>query len=312
MKKCFEIVSFSLAPPEGEEEKSQAYYIIKAAQEEEELKRKGDGLVAKIHKVELENTALENTIHLFNNSNSAFRKSMNKVNDSSPEYQEKLKLEGQLNAGGEMLIYKKGQAQELQQDIQDLNNTLESLQQEEQVEKDKIKNKQFLISKLNKEVASQQEKIDRASKQYSKLTRDVRSAKGTKGETFEEKDIKLKELKEFIKNVDRMLNEAMEGKPDLRSVLENYFLQANLSLPSPSSTPTTQRSSKLSSTRSSTFLRSPASSASSSPQASAPHSSKLKTVELSLDPTATSPPLTTSRCSSSASSSSSSRKSKKL
>ncbi|XP_030608357.1 coiled-coil domain-containing protein 39 [Archocentrus centrarchus] len=312
MKKCFETVSLSLAAPEGEEEKSQAYYIIKAAQEEEELKRKGDGLVAKIRKVELENTALENTIHLFNDSNSAFRKSMNKVNESSPEYQEKLKLEGQLNAGEEMLIYKKRQAQEIQQDIQDLNNTLESLLQEEQVEKDKIKNKQFLISKLNKEVASQQEKVDRASKQCSKLTRNVRSAKGTKGETFEEKDIKLKELKEFIKNVDRILNEGTEGKPDLTSVLENYFLQANLSLPSPSSTPTTQRSSKLSSTHSSTFLRSPASSASSSLRASVPHSPKLKTVELSLDLTATSPPLTTSRCSSSASSSSSSRKSKKL
>uniref|UniRef100_I3JX32 Coiled-coil domain-containing protein 39 n=1 Tax=Oreochromis niloticus TaxID=8128 RepID=I3JX32_ORENI len=290
MKKCFEIVSLSLAPPEGEEEKSQAYYITKAAQEKEELRRKGDELDATIHKVELENKALENTIQLFNNSNSAFRQSLNKVNESSPMYQEKVKLEGQLNVGEETLNYKKRQIQELQQDIQVF-----------------IENKHALVSKMNEEVTSQQEKIDRASKQFSKLTKEVRSAKGTKGETFEEKDIKLRELKEFIKNVDRMLNEAWEGNPDLRSVMENYFLQASLSLPSPSPTPASQQSSKTSSPRCSTSFRS----ASASPRTAAPHSPTLKTVELSLDLTATSPPLTTSRCSSSASSSNS-RKSKKL
>lgn len=140
-----------------------------------------------------------------------------------------------------------------------MDNTLQGLVQEEQLETDKIKQKELLIAKMKKEISAQQEKIDRAAKQVwchisqnhphsklqttlcyhncisinycpatckcSKLVKEIRSAQNSTTEVFEEKDIKLRELKEFNKKFNKMLNKAMEDAPELRPALEKYFMQ---------------------------------------------------------------------------------------
>lgn len=49
--------------------------------------------------------------------------------------------------------------------IQDMNSTFENLLQEVNMEREKTEDKQVFIAKIHKEMASQQEKIDRATKQ---------------------------------------------------------------------------------------------------------------------------------------------------
>ncbi|XP_048020536.1 coiled-coil domain-containing protein 39 [Megalobrama amblycephala] len=290
MRKRYEILTVSMAAPEGEEEKSQAYFIIKAAQEKEELQRQGDDLDAKIRKAEKEIHALENTLHVVNNCNTTYRKALTKVTDSSPAHQEKLKLDEQRRAAEDKYKFKKRQIRELQEDVESMSRTLEGLLQEEAVQNESVERTQAHVLSLNKDILSQEEKLNRAVKQCAKYTREIRSAQNTKEKTFEERDIELRELRDLNKSLNKLLLEAIEENPDLASALQIRFMQAGLSLPSPASTPSSRLSSKINSARSSASLhRSSNPSASSSARSQSVPSPPVKTVDLGLGLSVTSP-----------------------
>ncbi|XP_069753232.1 coiled-coil domain-containing protein 39 [Narcine bancroftii] len=229
MKKRYEISS--MEPPEGEEECTQAYYVIKVAQEKEELQRQGDELDAKISKGEKELRALENTLQLLHNQNVTYRKSFTKVTETSQEHEAKLKLEEQKQAINEKYRFKRRQMQELQEDIQCMTNTLDNLMKEETALQIITKEKQDKTVHFKKELDDQKIKLERVTKQCSKVVKDIRSTKQSLGETSDEQDINLRELRDFNRSLNKLLVEAMDECPGLAADLHLYFDQAGLPLP---------------------------------------------------------------------------------
>ncbi|XP_060940436.1 coiled-coil domain-containing protein 39-like [Limanda limanda] len=246
----FETKTLLMAAPEEDVEKWLVCCIIKASQEKEELKRKGDAMVAKMRMVKQENRALDHHNQLFMNSISAYDKYLKIKSESGLEFQEKVKLVEVLGEAEDTLNVKKRNIEGLKKGIertsmhallcvflftslcfQDKNNAYESLLQEEEVVSEMMRDQRSIINKLKKEITSQKDKIKRASTKCSKLTKHIRSEENTKNETLEEMDIKLKEFKDFNKSFDHMLREVVVVKPDLRPVLEENFLQANLTFP---------------------------------------------------------------------------------
>ncbi|XP_070609779.1 coiled-coil domain-containing protein 39 isoform X2 [Erythrolamprus reginae] len=241
LKSRYEIVTIVMMPPEGEEEKTHAYYVIKAAQEKEDLQREGDTLDANIQKAEKECIALENTLHVLNNCNSQYRNSFKQVVEKSDEYNEKIKLEEEKRATDEKLRYKRRQIKELQEDIQAMKNNLDTLVKKEVLLQEKVKDKHANVLKLIRDIDDQQPRMERVSKQVSRLTRAIRMMQDSQSQTPEEKDIELRGLKDFSKYVDKMLLDASEAHPELHKVFQKYFEQASLHLPTVSVSHTSAR-----------------------------------------------------------------------
>eukprot|EP00058_Branchiostoma_floridae_P007967 XP_002593455.1 hypothetical protein BRAFLDRAFT_119531 [Branchiostoma floridae] len=225
LRKRYEILMVAMAPPEGEEERSQAYYVIKAAQEKEELQRDGDELDAKIRKAEKEIRALENTLKLMNNRNETYRKSFQKVTETSEEYEEKQQLDEQLRAVMDKYKYKRRQIRELNEDVQTMTSTLENLQRDEAAYGNLSDEKQSKVLQLKRELDEQRTKIERVEKQCARYAREIRSAKKTKGQTHEERDMDLRELRDFNQGVMRQMATVGSAYQDLSSIINLYFQQ---------------------------------------------------------------------------------------
>ncbi|MXQ84879.1 hypothetical protein E5288_WYG021541 [Bos mutus] len=205
-----------------------------AAQEKEELQREGDSLDAKINKAEKEIYALGNTLQVLNSCNNNYKQSFQKVTPSSAEYEVKIQLEEQKRAVDEKYRYKQRQIRELQEDIQSMENTLTVIEHLTNNVKEKVTEKQAYVLQLNRETEEQKPKLERVTKQCAKLTKEVRLLKDTKDETLEEQDIKLREVKQLHKIIDEMIVDITQENAEIGVILQTYFQQSGLELPTTS------------------------------------------------------------------------------
>ena len=249
LRKRYEILMTSMAPPEGEEERSAAYYVIKAAQEKEELQRKGDILDAKIRKAEKEIRALENTLRLLNGRNEVYRKSFNSVKDTSELAEDKDKLEQQQKSALDKMKYKRRQLREIQNDFHSMKETLKRIEEETGAMTSLQEDKSKRLAMIRQEMLEQQDKLQRAQKVVSREARSLRQAKQSSSQTLEERDFELRELRDFNRNIMKQIAEIMNSTPVAAADILVMFKQAGLEAP-PGSASSSRASSQLSSARS--------------------------------------------------------------
>jgi chromosome segregation ATPase len=238
LRKRYEILASTMAPPEGEEEQSTTYYVIKAAQEREELQRRGDELDSKIQKSEREIKALENTLKLMNARNTNYRASLTKADVKGEEVAELEQLEGRLQTLMDKFRHKRRDLKDLKEDTKTMSSTLTNLSTNEDVFSTLVEERKRGLGSLQKDIEEQKQKTDRVKKQTVKLQNSLREKKGLSRPTPEEVDLSVRELRGLNLNITQHLSQVGSYHGDLGEPLKQMFAEANIP---PPTTPTGSR-----------------------------------------------------------------------
>ena len=179
-------------------EHSQAYYVIKAAQEKEELQRYGDELDGKIRKCEKEIKALANTLDHLKMRNKNYRDKF-QLGAEGADIEKKQILEDQCRAASETLFKKRRELQKLQKDYdEDARRLMEIKTQQQKLHK-QADDQSMMRDRLDKDMAEQMDKIQRAQKTFSSKLNNVRTVRGPDFENTKENYESLAEI-ESLKN----------------------------------------------------------------------------------------------------------------
>mmetsp|Transcript_5711 Transcript_5711/g.6544 ORF Transcript_5711/g.6544 Transcript_5711/m.6544 type:complete len:927 (+) Transcript_5711:140-2920(+) len=229
----YEVLVGKMQPDEGDEERSQAYYVIKAAQEREDLQRQGDQLDAQIRKAEKEVRALEKTLGKLGDKNSMYRNSFKPVGDND-KLQQRAQLRERLDRAYDRMKFKRNEERSLQHDLEHIELRLSTVTQEESTLGNSVEELKKRKSKADSDYQEQLAKATRAKKKVLKLKKELHETKGhTEGDTVEEIDFRLQELKDDNRILLAELRACANVEPSIIAKLE----AAGIKLPSASNPP---------------------------------------------------------------------------
>ena len=251
LRKKFDIVSFALKGPEGEEDHSQAYLIVKMAQERQELQQQGDELDTKICKREKEIRMLDNTLQLMNGHNQKYRNSLRKVDAESDDLATKEHLEGQLRTALDKYKHKRRELRIKQEDLEGMQLELDACRNELDKSRYDHSMMQGELQNLQQELDDQEAKKDRAAKRAEKMVASYRKdVGGLEGETVAEKDFRLRQIKEFNTKIMDQIDGILGEHPDLRPMVAMLYDRAGITRPAARPGTGSSRGSSISSYRS--------------------------------------------------------------
>uniref|UniRef100_A0A1I8FEI2 Coiled-coil domain-containing protein 39 n=1 Tax=Macrostomum lignano TaxID=282301 RepID=A0A1I8FEI2_9PLAT len=187
LQKRYEIIMVSMAPPEGEEERSQAYLRHQGCHRTgEELQRRRRPTRRPDPQ---ECRALENTLRLMNSCNENYRQTFSKVGPTSDEAAQREQLDQQIGRSRDKLSG--GRFREMEEELQTMQEALENLAKDDALYREQVGQLEQLVGQREA-----RERV-RASANLNGADKAIARAKGPLGGRPIEADIGLRELREF-------------------------------------------------------------------------------------------------------------------
>lgn len=250
------MTSFEQAP---EQDKTQAYYVIKAAQEKESLQREGDALNTEIQAIERDILTLTNTLDVINGRNDNLRQSYNAADETSPEYNQKIELQEQLDKINKRLKIVTTEFSDISSEMSMLDTRGKDIRNIKQELSDSIRILQSKREQMTRDLSNHYARVERANAMISKFLYDIRRKHNKPVDrpqtvpppspsprvvpstplssrveylTDEECEVLYTERKQANRYVLNNLNTIASSTPELSSIFNQLCVEAGLSIPS--------------------------------------------------------------------------------